>query len=68
MPGDNSGPGKFQLDGKRSFCPSVSSPGYTGNSHVYCRSRDAGNNHGHTGQWRDVYGQSFIDVQLKPYN
>jgi hypothetical protein len=64
MPSDNSGPGKFQLDSKRSFCPAVGSSSYAGNGHLYRSSLDAGNGHSHPGRWRDVYGQSFIDLQL----
>src|SRR5215831_8326083 len=64
MPGDNGCPGEFQLDGERSFCPTICYSSYAGNSHLHCRSRDADNHHGYPGQWRDVYGQSFTDLQL----
>lgn len=64
MPSGNSGFGKFQLDGKRSFGPAIGSPGYAGDGHLYCRSRDACNDHGDPRQWRDFYRKSFPDLQL----
>ena len=64
MSGDNSGPGEFQLDSKRSFGPTISPSVYASNGHLYCRSRDAGNDYGHSGRWPDVYGKSFTDMQL----
>lgn len=64
MPGGNSGPGKFQLGGKRSFRPAIGSSGHTGNGHLHGWGSNPGNDHGYPGQWRDVYGKSFLDLQL----
>ena len=64
MPRGNGGPGEFQLDSKRSFRPAIGSSGYAGNGNLYRWGRASCNHHGYSSQWRDVYGKSFLDVQL----
>ena len=65
MPGDNSGPGEFQLDGKRSFCPAIRSSGDAGNSNLYRWGPASGYHLRYAGERRDVYGQGYPDLQLK---